>query len=118
MKKSTGSKGTGKKGNILEESILRALMSKVGHPMTKQEIGSLIQEDPSSLDTPLERLKGKGYVSTTKKGDQNYYQLTIGSIKVVYLSNSAGNNIIDVVSTLKNYKDEICRNKRYKDTQG
>ena len=106
-KESTVSKETGKKADILEESILRALMSKVGHPMTKQEIGSLIQEDPSSLDTPLERLKGKGYVSTTKKGDQNYYQLTIGSIKVVYLPNSAGNNIIDVVSTLKNYKNNL-----------
>lgn len=106
-KGSTESKGTREKGNILEESILRALMSKVGHPMTKQDIGSLIQEDPSSLDKPLKRLEGKGYISTTKKGDQTYYQLTIGSIKVVYLPNSAGNNIIDVVSTLKNYKDNL-----------
>ena len=110
MKRSTGSKGTGKKGNILEESILRALMSKVGHPMTKQDIGSLIHEAPSSLDKPLKRLEGKGYVSTTKKGGQTYYQLTIGSIKVVYLvylPNNAGNNIIDVVSTLKNYKNNL-----------
>ena len=106
-KGSTESKGTREKGNILEESILRALMSKVGHPMTKQDIGSLIQEDPSSLDKPLKRLEGKGYISTTKKGDQTYYQLTIGTIKVVYLHNSAGTNIINVVSTLKNYKDNM-----------
>ena len=100
-KGSTGSKGTGKKGSILEEYILRVLISNINYPMTKQVIGSLIQEDPSLLDKTLKRLEGKGYISTTKKGNLNYYQLTIGSIKVAYLP------IIYVVSTLKNYKDNL-----------
>ena len=106
-KGNTGLEETEKKGRILEVYILRALMSDIDHPMTKQEIGSLLQKDPSSLDKPLKRLEKKGYVSEVIIKGQYYYQVVKGSIKIVYKLNSAGNTTIDVIATLKKYKNNL-----------
>ena len=98
---------TEKKGSVLEVYILRALMSDIDHPMTKQEIGSIVRKKPSSLDKPLKRLEGKGFVSELIINGQYYYQVVNGSIKIVYKLNSAGKTTIDVIATLRNYKDNL-----------
>lgn len=98
---------TEKKGSVLEVYILRALMSDIDHPMTKQEIGSIVRKKPSSLDKPLKRLEGKGFVSELIIKGQYYYQVVNGSIKIVYKLNSAGKTTIDVIATLRNYKDNL-----------
>lgn len=89
----------------LEELVLRALMSVDRKPMTEKEIDSLIKEEHSSCYVCLERLAKKGYISTEKKGHTNFYSLIREPIRIVYTAD--GNKSIDIIATLKNYRDEL-----------
>lgn len=89
----------------LEELVLRALMSAERKTMTEKEISSLIKEEHSSCYVCLKRLEKKEYISIIKKGHTNYYSLIREPIRIVYTAD--GNKSIDLVATLKNYRDDL-----------
>lgn len=89
----------------LEELVLRALMPVDRKPITEKEISSLIKEKHFSYHACLKRLEKKEYISIIKKGHTNYYSLIREPIRIVYTAD--GNKSIDLVATLKNYRDDL-----------